>query len=97
RCSGARMGRAGKMALCMLPLLFAAQSWAFELDDVAVKAKALAAESYKAAQSRLPAPLRELPFADYQKVRFIEEKALWRDGKTPFQLYFFHQGMHYDV
>ena len=31
------MGKAGKLALCVLPLLFAAQSWAFELDDVAVK------------------------------------------------------------
>ncbi len=97
RCSGARMGKAGKLALCVLPLLFAAHSWAFDLDDVAVKAKALAAEGYSAPQSRLPDSLRELPFAGYQKVRFLEEKAHWRDGKTPFQLYFFHQGMHFDV
>ena len=40
RCSGALVGKAGKLALCVLPLLFAAQSWAFDLDDVAVKAKA---------------------------------------------------------
>ena len=91
------MGKAGKLALCVLPLLFAAQSWAFELDDVAVKAKALAAEKYSAPQSNLPASLRDLPFAGYQKVRFREDKAYWRDGKTPFQLYFFHQGMHFDL
>lgn len=91
------MGKAGKLALCALPLLFAAQSWAFDLDDVAVKAKALAAEGYSAPQSNLPAALRELPFAGYQKVRFLEEKAHWADGKTPFRLYFFHQGMHFDV
>ena len=91
------MGKAGKLALCVLPLLFAAQSWAFDLDDVAVKAKALAAEGYSAPQSRLPASLRELPFAGYQKVRFLEEKAHWRDDKLPFQLYFFHQGMHFDL
>ncbi|PZP81542.1 MAG: glucan biosynthesis protein G, partial [Ectopseudomonas oleovorans] len=65
------MGKAGKLALCVLPLLFAAQSWAFDLDDVAVKAKALAAEGYSAPQSQLPASLRELPFAGYQKVRFL--------------------------
>ena len=69
------MGKAGKLALCVLPLLFAAQSWAFELDDVAVKAKALAAEKYSAPQSNLPASLRDLPFAGYQKVRFREDKA----------------------
>ena len=57
------MGKAGKLALCVLPLLFAAQSWAFDLDDVAVKAKALAAEGYSAPQSQLPASLRVLPFA----------------------------------
>lgn len=97
RCSGTHLGKAGKLALCVVPLLFAAHSWAFELDDVAVKAKALAAEGYNAPQSRLPAALRELPFADYQKVRFREDHAHWNDGKTPYQLYFFHQGMHFDV
>lgn len=97
RRSATRLGKTGRLILSTLPLLFAAHAWAFDLDDVAVKAKALAAERYSAPQSRLPAALRELPFADYQKVRFREDHAHWRDGKTPFRLYFFHQGMHFDV
>lgn len=97
RCSATRLGKAGKLALWTLPLLFAAHAWAFDLDDVAVKAKALAAEGYNAPQSNLPGALRELAFADYQKLRFREDQAHWRDGKTPFQLYFFHQGMHFDL
>ncbi|MFI8610553.1 glucan biosynthesis protein G [Pseudomonas sp. NPDC077649] len=97
RCSATRLGKAGKLALWAVPLLFAAHSWAFDLDDVAVKAKALAAEGYNAPQSNLPGALRELAFADYQKLRFREDQAHWRDGKTPFQLYFFHQGMHFDL
>ena len=97
RRSGTRLGKTGRLILCTLPMLFAAQIWAFDLDDVAVKAKALASERYSAPQSRLPTALRQMPFADYQKVRFREDHAYWRDGKTPFQLYFFHQGMHFDV
>lgn len=97
RRSATRAGKTGRLLLCALPLLFATPGWAFDLEDVAVKARALAAEDYAEAQSRLPAALRELHYADYQKVRFREDHAHWRDGKTPFQLYFFHQGMHFDV
>lgn len=97
RRSGTRLGKTGRLILCTLPMLFAAQIWAFDLDDVAVKAKSLASERYSAPQSRLPTALRQMPFADYQKVRFREDHAYWRDGKTPYQLYFFHQGMHFDV
>lgn len=97
RRSAIRLGKASKLALCVLPLLFSAHGWAFDLDDVALKAKTLAAEGYNAPQSNLPRALRELAFADYQKVRFREDKAHWRSAKAPFQLYFFHQGMHFDV
>ncbi len=92
-----RWGKAAKLAGALMGLLWAAQSGAFELEDVAVKAQALAGQEYSVAQSRLPVALRELKFADYQKLRFREDQAHWRDGKTPFQLYFFHQGMHFDL
>ena len=38
-----------------------------------------------------------MKFADYQKIRFLTEKAEWADQKTPFKLSFYHQGMHFDT
>lgn len=94
---GTLCGPFARLALGVAALLFSLHGGAFELDDVAVKARELAASGYKEPPSRLPGALRQLPFADYQKLRFREDQAHWRDGKTPFQLYFFHQGMHFDL
>ena len=85
---------AGSALLC---LLSAGQIWAFNLDDVAAKAKELAAQKYEAPRSNLPNEFREMKFADYQKIRFRTEKAEWADQKTPFKLSFYHQGMHFDT
>lgn len=78
-------------------LLAAGQSAAFSLDDVDAKAKELAGKAYSAPTSNLPTALRQLKFADYQKIRFRGDKAEWMDLKTPFKLNFYHQGMHYDT
>ena len=85
---------AGSALLC---LLSAGQLWAFSLDDVSVKAKELAGQKYEAPRSNLPNEFREMKFADYQKIRFLTEKAEWADKKTPFKLSFYHQGMHFDT
>jgi glucans biosynthesis protein len=85
---------AGSALLC---LLSAGQLWAFNLDDVSVKAKELAGQKYEAPRSNLPNEFREMKFADYQKIRFRTEKAEWADQKTPFKLSFYHQGMHFDT
>ncbi|MFJ7284298.1 glucan biosynthesis protein [Pseudomonas sp. NPDC099000] len=85
---------AGSALLC---LLSAGQIWAFNLDDVSVKAKELAGQKYEAPRSNLPNEFREMKFADYQKIRFRTEKAEWADQKTPFKLSFYHQGMHFDT
>ena len=85
---------AGSALLC---LLSAGQLWAFNLDDVSVKAKELAGQKYEAPRSNLPNEFREMKFADYQKIRFLTEKAEWADQKTPFKLSFYHQGMHFDT
>ena len=85
---------AGSALLC---LLSAGQLWAFNLDDVSVKAKELAAQKYEAPRSNLPNEFRDMKFADYQKIRFLTEKAEWADQKTPFKLSFYHQGMHFDT
>ncbi|AKA27117.1 glucan biosynthesis protein G [Pseudomonas chlororaphis] len=78
-------------------LLSAGQLWAFNLDDVSAKAKDLAAQKYEAPRSNLPNEFREMKFADYQKIRFLTEKAEWAKQKTPFKLSFYHQGMHFDT
>jgi glucans biosynthesis protein len=78
-------------------LLSAGQIWAFNLEDVSVKAKELAGQKYEAPRSNLPNEFREMKFADYQKIRFRTEKAEWADQKTPFKLSFYHQGMHFDT
>jgi glucans biosynthesis protein len=78
-------------------LLGSGQLWAFNLDDVAVKAKELAGQKFEAPRSNLPAEFRDMKFADYQKIRFREDKAEWAADKTPFKLSFYHQGMHFDT
>ena len=78
-------------------LFGAGQLWAFSLDDVSAKAKELAGQKYEAPRSNLPNEFREMKFADYQKIRFLTEKAEWADQKTPFKLSFYHQGMHFDT
>ena len=78
-------------------LFGAGQLWAFSLDDVSAKAKELAGQKYEAPRSNLPNEFREMKFADYQKIRFRNEKAEWAEQKTPFKLSFYHQGMHFDT
>ncbi|WP_404938090.1 glucan biosynthesis protein G [Pseudomonas sp. JDS08PS003] len=78
-------------------LFGAGQLMAFNLDDVSAKAKDLAGQKYEAPRSNLPNEFREMKFADYQKIRFLSEKAEWADQKTPFKLSFYHQGMHFDT
>lgn len=95
--TGVRNGRVLGMALSLSMSLFAGSSWAFSLDDVAVKAEELAAANYAPPQSNLPEVFRDMAFADYQQLRFRGDKALWHGAKTPFELQFYHQGMHFDV
>lgn len=83
------------LALCMAFVV--GNSWAFSLDDVASKAEKLAAAPYQAPQSNLPSVFRQMAFGDYQQLRFNDEKSYWRDAETPFELRFYHQGMHFDV
>ncbi len=95
--AGARKGRALGMALGLCMSLFVGHGWAFSLDDVAQKAEKLAAERYAAPQSNLPPVFRNMAFGDYQQLRFRGDKALWHEAQTPFELQFYHQGMHFDV
>ncbi|ACS85369.1 periplasmic glucan biosynthesis protein MdoG [Musicola paradisiaca Ech703] len=72
-------------------------SWAFSLDDVAQKAEKLAEKGYEAPKSNLPAQFRDMKFADYQQIRFNQEKSYWNTLQTSFKLQFYHQGMYFDI
>ncbi|WJV64755.1 glucan biosynthesis protein G [Pectobacteriaceae bacterium CE70] len=71
--------------------------WAFSIDDVAQQAEKLAAKGFEAPKSNLPAQFRDMKFADYQQIRFKQDKSYWNAAKTPFKLQFYHQGMYFDL
>lgn len=56
------------------------------------EAKKLAAEPFKPRRADLPDFLRDMNYDDYQRIRFIPEKSLWRADSLPFQVQFFHLG-----
>jgi periplasmic glucans biosynthesis protein len=95
--SAKRLRNAMVTGSALFCLFGAGQLWAFSLDDVSAKAKELAGQKYEAPRSNLPNEFREMKFADYQKIRFRNEKAEWAEQKTPFKLSFYHQGMHFDT
>src|SRR5882672_8694248 len=81
----------------LLPLLLAcASAQAFDFDDVAARAKALADKSWQKPQSPVPKQLQELSYDQYRDIRFKPERALWRNTKLPFELQFFHPGLYYN-
>jgi len=65
---------------------------AFGLDDVAQRAKSLAAQPWKPPTDRLPAELRELEYDALRDIRFKPEAAVWRNDHLPFELQFMHLG-----
>ena len=70
----------------VLRALYANNSWAFNIDDVAKQAKALAGKSFEAPKSNLPSQFRDMKFADFQEIQFKHEKAYWGKLRTPFKL-----------
>jgi glucans biosynthesis protein len=69
---------------------------AFGFDDVALRARQLAAASYKKPDVDLPKALQELSYDQYRDIRFKPERAWWHSAKLPFELMFFHQGLYYN-
>jgi glucans biosynthesis protein len=80
-----------RLPLCAaLALPVAAQAFGFE--DVAKRARDLAAAAYKTPVPQLPQELRDLDYDAYRDIRFRPERAHWRAEKLPFELMFFHPG-----
>ncbi|WP_166261854.1 glucan biosynthesis protein G [Marinobacter salicampi] len=78
------------LATCISPAI--ADSFGF--DQVAEKAKALAAESYKAPE-QVPQFLRDLSYDQYREVRFKPEASLWRDEPSKFEVMMMAPGSFY--
>ncbi|WP_280539128.1 glucan biosynthesis protein G [Chromohalobacter sp. 11-W] len=79
-------------------LAFAAQACvAFGFEDVVKKAEQLSEQGYQAPGTNLPESLSNLEYSDYAKIHTKDGHALWEDEDLPFNLAFFHKGMHYDT
>lgn len=84
------------VSLALVASLFSASCTAFGFDDVALRARQLAAASYKKPDVDLPKELQELTYDQYRDIRFKPERAWWHAAKLPFELMFFHQGLYYN-
>ena len=86
-----------RVLLGILLVACAAQTaGAFGLEDVAQRAKKLAASDYADPRGRVPQWLLDLNYDQYRDIRFRPERALWRDRNLPFSVQFFHAGFLYD-
>jgi glucans biosynthesis protein len=70
---------------------------AFGFDDVAARARTLAAAPYRKPESTLPKEVQGLTYDQYRDIRFRPDKAWWRGAHLPFELMFFHQGLYYET
>ena len=86
----------GALALIATLLLSGVEARAFSLDDVAARAKTLAAAPYHKPAVSLPRTLKGIGYDQYRDIRFRPDRALWRDAKLPFELMFFHRGWLYE-
>jgi periplasmic glucans biosynthesis protein len=82
-------------AAAALPGVKAADSAAFGSSSVRELARALANKSFEPPDEKLPDALQNLSYDQYRSIRFLPERALWRNEKLPFQVQFFHRGFFY--
>jgi periplasmic glucans biosynthesis protein len=66
----------------------------FGIDQVADRAKKLAAAPFKPPQA-VPDFLRQLSYDDYRDIRFDPARALWKDTASNFQVQLIHPGLLY--
>jgi glucans biosynthesis protein len=67
----------------------------FDPSSVRQLARDLAQKPFKPPDTKLPDNLKNLDYDQYRNIRFIPERALWRDEKLPFEVQFFHRGFYY--
>jgi glucans biosynthesis protein len=67
----------------------------FGFEDVAAKARKLAAEPFKT-PPQVPEWLAKINYDQWRDIRFRTDQTLWREPAGPFQVQFFHPGLFYD-
>ncbi len=91
-----RLSRGLLASLCMY-LLSATVTQAFDLQNVADKARALADKPYAApGKDAVPNALTELSYDQYRDIRFKPEASIWRNRKLNFELQLFHPGHRFN-
>lgn len=58
-------------------------------------AKDLAQKPFTPPDQNIPAALKDVGYDGYRKIRFVPERALWRNEGLPFQIQMFHRGFMY--
>jgi len=89
-------GRAAAIfgALCGL-LAWQQSALAFNFEDVAQRARQLAAASFKPQESKLPSEIEKLNYDEFRDIRFKPARSLWRSDRLPFEIAFFHEGLFF--
>jgi len=67
----------------------------FSAASVRQLARELSQQAFKPPDTKLPDFLKDLDYDRYRSIRFIPDRALWRDERLPFQAQFFHRGFFY--
>jgi len=68
---------------------------AFDFNDVAARARQVAATPYHKPDADLPRELQSLSYDQYRDIRYRREQFYWRAEKLPFELAFFHRGSYF--
>jgi glucans biosynthesis protein len=82
----------GLIAACLVLIGAPPSAQAFDFEDVAARAEALARKPYRPVDKAPPRELQELTYDQYRDIRFRRDHALWRKENLPFELMFFHIG-----
>lgn len=90
-----RTRRWGRSVLGLGLALAATSVLGFDLEDVAKRAQALAAQPYKQPESPLPKELLDLSYDQYRDIRFKPDQSIWRNRDLPFELQLFHTGLYF--
>jgi glucans biosynthesis protein len=72
--------------------------WAFDLEQVAEQAAALAQQPHRDRRPKVPPWMLNgsMTYDQWRDIRFRPDRALWRDRDLPFQVQLFHPGLYYD-
>jgi glucans biosynthesis protein len=68
----------------------------FGFVQVVERARELAAQPFRDPTGKIPDWLLRLGYDQWREIRFRPERALWSEGRLPFQVQFFHPGFLYD-